>query len=90
VEEGSELLKEQEQASVSEKCTEHFYAHFHSIYPTAAGSSVDSHRFTGDETGLKKSEVLTIDMESSTPSIFLCFFTAVIPLLGKRSVLVRN
>jgi hypothetical protein len=45
--------------------------------PQCAGSSRDSHRFTGHETGLRKSEALTVNKESSPLNIFMLCFTAV-------------
>jgi hypothetical protein len=56
----------------------------------SAGSTRDSHRCTGHAIGLRKSEALTINKESSPLSVVMLCFTAVIPLLGKRPVLVRS
>jgi hypothetical protein len=41
-------------------------------------------------TGLRKSEALTINKEPNSLSVFILYFTAVIPLLGKRPVWVRS
>jgi hypothetical protein len=55
-----------------------------------AGCSQNAHRFTGHERGLRKIKTSTMDKESSPRSMFMLYFTPVIPLLGKRPVLVRS
>jgi hypothetical protein len=55
-----------------------------------AGSSRNAHRYTGLETGMRKSEALITDKDSSPLSVVILCFTAVIPLLWKRPVLVSE
>jgi hypothetical protein len=71
----AELQEEQEEASVGEKLSWGL--------EQCAGSNGDAHRFTGHERGLRKSEALTIDKVSSSLSVFMLYFTSVIPLLGR-------
>jgi hypothetical protein len=66
----AELQEEQEEAIVGEKSNWRLQQN--------AGSSRNAHRCTGHERGLRKSEALIINMDSS---IFMLYFTAVIPLL---------
>lgn len=49
---------------------------------------MDTQRFTGHDSGLR-SQTLAMDKESSPLGIFMLYFTEMIPLLGKRILLVR-
>jgi hypothetical protein len=70
----AELQEEQKNASVGGKSNWGLQQH--------AGSS--------RERGLRKNEALTIDKDSSPLSIVMLCFIAVIPVLGKRPLLVRS